>query len=99
MPADLQVFVTWGQRQQDRPTYHALVFLSLTEQYLQRVEPGSNAYWTSGEATAFSSMVKYTQSLHQDYLHQVALVIPSKSTDEAIRVLSIDPQLIGAGGV
>ncbi|WP_371405804.1 hypothetical protein OHA10_09525 [Kribbella sp. NBC_00662] len=76
----------------------ALVFLTLTEQYLQRVEPGSNAYWTSGEATAFSSMVKYTQSLHQDYLHQVALVIPTKSTDEAIRVLSIDPQLIGAGG-
>jgi hypothetical protein len=77
----------------------ALVFLTLTEQYLQRVEPGSNAYWTSGEATAFSSMVKYTQSLHQDYLHQVALVIPTKSTDEAVRVLSIDPQLIGAGGV
>jgi len=76
----------------------ALVFLTLTEQYLQRVEPGSNAYWTSGEATAFSSMVKYTQSLHQDYLHQVALVIPTKSTDEAVRVLSIDPQLIGAGG-
>ncbi|MFC6158317.1 hypothetical protein [Kribbella jiaozuonensis] len=76
----------------------ALVFLTLTEQYLQRVEPGSNAYWTSGEATAFSSMVKYTQSLHQDYLHQVALVIPTKSSGEAIRVLSIDPQLIGAGG-
>lgn len=76
----------------------ALVFLSITEQYLQRVEPGSNAYWTSGEATAFSSMVKYTQSLHQDYLHQVALVIPAKSTGDAVRVLSIDPQLIGAGG-
>ncbi|MFI5691186.1 hypothetical protein ACIA58_05065 [Kribbella sp. NPDC051586] len=76
----------------------ALVFLSLTEQYLQRVEPGSNAYWTSGEATAFSSMVKYTQTLHQDYLHQVALVIPTKSSGDAIRVLSIDPQLVGAGG-
>ncbi|MER7251039.1 hypothetical protein [Kribbella sp. NPDC000426] len=76
----------------------ALVFLTLTEQYLQRVEPGSNAYWTSGEATAFSSMVKYTQSLHQDYLHQVALVIPAKSSGEAVRVLSIDPQLVGAGG-
>jgi hypothetical protein len=77
----------------------ALVFLSITEQYLQRVEPGSNAYWTSGEATAFSSMVKYTQSLHQDYLHQVALVIPTKTSGDAIRVLSIDPQLIGAGGL
>ncbi|MFF0265761.1 hypothetical protein [Kribbella sp. NPDC004536] len=77
----------------------ALVFLSLTEQYLQRVEPGSNAYWTSGEATAFSSMVKYTQSLHQDYLHQVALVIPSKASGTAVQVLSIDPQLVGAGGV
>ncbi|WP_329004287.1 hypothetical protein OHA18_12910 [Kribbella sp. NBC_00709] len=76
----------------------ALVFLTLSEQYLQRVEPGSNAYWTSGEATAFSSMVKYTQTLHQDYLHQVALVIPAKSAGNAIQVLSIDPQLIGAGG-
>ncbi|MGW5192403.1 hypothetical protein ACWEOO_24370 [Kribbella sp. NPDC004138] len=76
----------------------ALVFLSLTEQYLQRVEPGSNAYWTSGEATAFSSMVKYTQTLHQDYLHQVALVIPVKSSGDAVQVLSIDPQLVGAGG-
>lgn len=76
----------------------ALVFLSLTEQYLQRVEPGSNAYWTSGEATAFSSMVKYTQTLHQDYLHQVAVVIPARSTGDAVQVLSIDPQLVGAGG-
>jgi hypothetical protein len=76
----------------------ALVFLALTEQYLQRVEPGSNAYWTSGEATAFSSMVKYTQTLHQDYLHQVALVIPTKVSGGAIRILSMDGQLVGAGG-
>jgi hypothetical protein len=80
-------------------TGDALVFLSLTEEYLQRVEPGSNAYWTSGEATAFSSMVKYTQSLHQDYLHQVALVIPAKSTGGATRILSVDAQLVGAGGI
>jgi hypothetical protein len=76
----------------------ALVFLSLTEQYLQRVEPGSNAYWTSGEATAFSSMVKYTQTLHQDYLHQVAVVIPTKAAGTPIRILSMDGQLVGAGG-
>jgi hypothetical protein len=77
----------------------ALVFLSLTEQYLQRVEPGSNAYWTSGEATAFSgSTVKYTQTLHQDYLHQVALVIPTKAAGTPIRILSMDSQLVGAGG-
>ncbi|MFK4083045.1 hypothetical protein ACI2LF_02985 [Kribbella sp. NPDC020789] len=75
-----------------------LVFLALTEQYLQRVEPGSNAYWTSGEATAFSSMVKYTQTLHQDYLHQVALVVPAKATGGPIRILSMDGQLVGAGG-
>ena len=79
-------------------TGDALVFLSLTEQYLQRVEPGSNAYWTSGEATAFSSMVKYTQTLHQDYLHQLALVIPAKATGGPIRILSMDGQLVGAGG-
>ncbi|MGW6283071.1 hypothetical protein [Kribbella sp. NPDC055071] len=77
----------------------ALVFLSLTEQYLQRVEPGSNAYWTSGEATAFSgSTVKYTQTLHQDYLHQVALVIPTKAAGTPIGILSMDVQLVGAGG-
>ncbi|MFG1816417.1 hypothetical protein ACGFIF_21860 [Kribbella sp. NPDC049174] len=79
-------------------TGEALVFLTLTEQYLQRVEPGSNAYWTSGEATAFSSMVKYTQTLHQDYLYQAAMVIPTKATGGTIRLLSIDGQLVGAGG-
>jgi hypothetical protein len=79
-------------------TGEALVFVTLTEQYLQRVEPGSNAYWTSGEATAFSSMVKYTQTLHQDYLYQAALVIPTKATGGTIRVLSVDGQLVGAGG-
>lgn len=79
-------------------TGEAIVFLALTERYLQRVEPGSNAYWTSGDATAFSSMVKYTQTLHQDYLHQVALVIPTKAAGGTIRVLSIDGQLVGAGG-
>jgi hypothetical protein len=73
----------------------ALVFLTLTEQYRQNIEPGSNAYWTDGAVTAFSSMVKYTQSLHQDYLHQVALAIPR--TGKA-RILSIDGQLVGAGG-
>jgi hypothetical protein len=73
----------------------ALVFLSLTEQYLQNIEPGSNAYWTTGAATTFSSYVKYTQNLHQDYLHQVALTIPPTGKP---RVLSIDGQLVGAGG-
>jgi hypothetical protein len=74
-----------------------LVFLALTEQYLQRIEPGSNAYWTGGPPTAFSSYVKYTQTLHQDYLHQVALVIPQKGHGK-LRILSIDGQLVGAGG-
>jgi hypothetical protein len=79
-------------------TGEALVFLAVTEQYLQRVEPGSNAYWTSGEATAFSSNVKYTQTLHQDYLYQVALVVPTKASGGTIRILSMDGQLVGAGG-
>ena len=43
-------------------------------------------------------MVKYTQTLHQDYLHQVALVIPTKTAAGPIRILSMDGQLVGAGG-
>jgi hypothetical protein len=43
-------------------------------------------------------MVKYTRTIHQDYLYQVALVIPTKSTGGTIRILSIDGQLVGAGG-
>ncbi|MEV6284281.1 hypothetical protein [Kribbella sp. NPDC051770] len=76
---------------------HALVFLALTEQYLQHIEPGSNAYWTSGPPTAFSSYVKYTQTLHQDYLHQLAIVIPPKGQGK-LQILSLDGQLVGAGG-
>jgi hypothetical protein len=75
----------------------ALVFLALTEQYLQHIEPGSNAYWTSGPPTAFSSYVKYTQTLHQDYLHQLAVVIPLKGQGK-LQILSLDGQLVGAGG-
>ncbi|QNE19620.1 hypothetical protein F1D05_18995 [Kribbella qitaiheensis] len=86
---DLVIFITSAGE--------GLVFLSLTEQYLQLIEPGSNAYWTSGEVTAFSSFVKYTQTLHRDYLHQVAVVIPLKGHGR-MRVLSIDGQLVGAGG-
>jgi hypothetical protein len=74
-----------------------LVFLALSEQYLQRIEPGSNAYWTSGPPTAFSSYVKYTQTLHQDYLFQAAVVIPQKGHGK-IRILSVDGELAGAGG-
>ncbi|WP_026163109.1 hypothetical protein [Kribbella catacumbae] len=73
----------------------ALVFLTFTEQLLENIEPGSNAYWTTGSVTAFSSMVKYNQSLHMDYLHQVAITIPKAGKP---RVLSMDTQLVGAGG-
>lgn len=73
----------------------ALVFLTFTEQLLENIEPGSNAYWTTGGVTAFSGMVKYTQSLHMDYLHQVAITIPKTGKP---RVLSMDTQLVGAGG-
>ncbi|GAA1566665.1 hypothetical protein GCM10009789_20230 [Kribbella sancticallisti] len=76
-------------------TGEALVFLSLTEQYLQTIEPGHNAYFTSGPETAFSSMVKYTQTLHQNYLYQAALVIPPTGKP---RILSLDGQLVSAGG-
>jgi hypothetical protein len=73
----------------------ALVFLNLTEQFLQHIEPGNNAYWTSGDVMAYSNNVKYYQTLRQDYLHEVALVIPSTGKT---RVLSIGTQTVGGGG-
>ena len=75
----------------------ALVFLAVSEQYLQRVAPGGYAYWTEGEVTAFSNRVKYAHGLTQDYLQQIALVIPRRGNGK-IRILSIDGQLVGAGG-
>jgi hypothetical protein len=73
----------------------ALVFLNLTEQFLQTVEPGNNAFWTSGEVLAYSNNVKYFQTLRQDYLHEVALVIPSTGKP---RVIAIHSQTVGGGG-
>ncbi|MEV6416129.1 hypothetical protein [Kribbella sp. NPDC051718] len=73
----------------------ALVFLNLTEQFLQQVEPGNYANWTSGAVSAYSKNVKYYQTLRQDYLHEVALVIPPTGKT---RVLAIHTQVVGGGG-
>jgi hypothetical protein len=73
----------------------ALVFLNLTEQFLQQVEPGNYANWTSGAVSAYSKNVKYYQTLRQDYLHEVALVIPPTGKP---RVLAIRTQVVGGGG-
>jgi hypothetical protein len=73
----------------------ALVFLNLTEQFLQQVEPGNYANWTSGAVSAYSKNVKYYQTLRQDYLHEVALVIPPTGKT---RVLAIETQVVGGGG-
>ncbi|NEA36095.1 hypothetical protein [Streptomyces sp. SID13031] len=73
----------------------ALVFLNLTERFLQFVEPGNYANWTSGAVSAYSKNVKYYQTLYQDYLHEVALVIPPTGKP---RVLAIRTQVVGGGG-
>ncbi|MFI5709962.1 hypothetical protein [Kribbella sp. NPDC051620] len=73
----------------------ALVFVNLTEQFLQQVEPGNYANWTSGAVSAYSKNVKYYQTLRQDYLHEVALVIPPTGKP---RVLAIHTQVVGGGG-
>lgn len=73
----------------------ALVFLNLTEQFLQQVEPGNYANWTSGAVSAYSKNVKYYQTLRQDYLHEVAMVIPPTGKT---RVLAIRTQVVGGGG-
>ncbi|WBQ05764.1 hypothetical protein [Kribbella sp. CA-293567] len=73
----------------------ALVFVNLTERFLQFVEPGNYANWTGGAVSAYSKNVKYYQTLHQDYLHEVALVIPPTGK---IRILAIRTQVVGGGG-
>jgi hypothetical protein len=73
----------------------ALVFLNLTEEFVQHVEPGNYATWTSGAASAYSKNVKYYQTLRQDFLHEVALVIPPTGKT---RVLAIQSQVVGSGG-
>jgi len=78
-------------------TGEALVFLALNESYQSRVESDSTAFWKSGAVTAFSDNVRYSNTLYADYLHQTALVIPLKGKGK-LRILSLDTQLVGAGG-
>jgi hypothetical protein len=74
-----------------------LVFLALTEQYLQRIRPGNTAHWARGDVTAFSKGVDYSRALTYDVLHQFAVVVPPKGKGK-VRILSIDGQLVDAGG-
>ena len=45
-----------------------------------------------------STLPQTAGNLHQDYLHQVAVVIPPKGSATKTRILSLDGQLVGAGG-
>jgi hypothetical protein len=76
----------------------ALVFLSVTDDYLIQVGPNLSVYWRQGSnASAFSPpTAEYKSALTETILYQVALVIPPKGGK--IRVLSTTQQLVDAGG-
>ncbi|MFD7155337.1 hypothetical protein ACFV9C_12095 [Kribbella sp. NPDC059898] len=76
----------------------ALVFATLNDEY--KVEIGSDykVAWTDPELNAFSPATDYYENaLTNVTLHDVVLAIPPKGTGK-VRVLSLDSQLIDAGG-
>ncbi|MET9318280.1 hypothetical protein ABZX12_41245 [Kribbella sp. NPDC003505] len=73
----------------------ALVFVTLTNRYVEQIKRGSSAWWATGEVLAFSNKIRFTEALTQDVQYQVAFVIPPKGR---IRILSVDGQLVDAGG-
>ena len=72
----------------------ALVFLSLTERYLQKSSQAPTRTSRTGRHCV-QQLRQVDPAPPPDYLHQVALVIPPTGKT---RILSIDAQLVGAGG-
>lgn len=75
----------------------ALVFVTLTDDYLIEVAPNINIQWATGGPTAFSNKVKYNNALTTRTLYQVALAVPVKSGGKT-RILDLDSQMVDAGG-
>jgi hypothetical protein len=76
----------------------ALVFATLTDEYVLTAQPNAWVNWSTGSVLAFSPpTVKYDNAATKTTLHDVALVIPPKGGGK-IQILSLESQLIAAGG-
>jgi hypothetical protein len=75
----------------------ALVFVTLTEDYLLELAANVQAWWSTGDSTAFSHNIKYRSALTHSTVHQVALAVPAKGKGK-IRILSSNWQIVNAGG-
>lgn len=76
----------------------ALVFVYLTRDYLATAQPNSWLRWVSGPVLAFSpSTVRHDNALTKTSLVDAALLIPPKGGGK-IRLVSLESQLIDAGG-
>lgn len=75
----------------------AVVFVTIHSQYIYNVPVGRTLQWNAGPEVAFAKGVAYSTSLTSDQLHQVVLTIPPRGQAKT-RILSIDEQMISAGG-
>ena len=75
----------------------ALVLLTLTHQEVIEMKPNRQVNWANGASTAFSPPTAlYNSAISTTTLHDVVMVVPPKGGK--IRVVSIDSQLVDAGG-
>ncbi|HET6742334.1 MAG TPA: hypothetical protein VFH76_25495, partial [Kribbella sp.] len=76
----------------------ALAFVTLNDEYKVEVGSGYRVSWTDPELAAFSPASDYYENaLTNVSLHDIVLVIPPKGHGK-VRILSLDSQLIDAGG-
>ncbi|WP_432894214.1 hypothetical protein ACQPYH_21985 [Kribbella sp. CA-245084] len=75
----------------------ALVFVSLTDEYVGLAASNYQVFWESGASSAFSPKTSvYQSALTSTVLYDCAFVVPRKAGK--IRVLGMDRQTVAAGG-
>jgi hypothetical protein len=76
----------------------ALVFVTLTDDYVVTAQPNAWVNWSSGQVLAFSpATIRYDNAATRTTLHDVAMLIPAKGSGK-IQILSLESQLVSASG-
>jgi hypothetical protein len=80
-------------------TGEAVVLATLNDQYDLVVGPDRYFFWDGGAETAFSpSTTHHDSAITSTRLHDVLLVVPRKGSNEKVKILAFDSQLVSAGG-